>query len=351
VIYNTNSRISNLGSLLQISTEKTENCLNLQKRGIENIQKIEKQVNSNQVILADNNQKIFTMEQMMQKTESQIDNSNQELAEITSLLKYNQQYMQYLDNNMIKLNKENNSITISFKNENVERLNALSEEISKIYEELIERKKCLEEQIKIGKDFMLQNKMVNNAVCGEIEKLEEIIKSQNNQMNNLENNITIIMNEISNIQERIIENENNFSNLPKMIKSENMGTKKVITEMVNNRISSIEKMLKDVAEGIMKKLGGLEKENAELREKLTEIQTEIKEKSSNENPRKNRKSSESDEDHPRRKKSSGSSSSHEDNNGTTINKVCAQEVLEKFREPEIEVKSASGKIEKRLVFT
>jgi hypothetical protein len=40
------------------------------KKGIENIQKIEKQVNSNQVILADNNQKISTIEQMTQKTKS-----------------------------------------------------------------------------------------------------------------------------------------------------------------------------------------------------------------------------------------------------------------------------------------
>jgi hypothetical protein len=96
----------------------------------------------------------------------------------------------------------------------------------------------------------------------------------------------------------------------------------------------------------MKKLRGLEKENAELKEKLTEVQTEIKGKNSSEYPRKNRNSSESDEDHPRRKKSSGSSSSDEDSNGTTIKKVCAQEVLEKLREPKIEVKSTSGKIEK-----
>jgi hypothetical protein len=132
----------------------------------------------------------------------------------------------------------------------------------------------------------------------------------------------------------------------KIIRTENIGTKKVITEMVNNRMNKFEMLLKDYTEGIMKKIGVLEKENAELKEKLAEIQTEKKEENPDNYPRRNRKSSDSDEDHPRKKKSSGSSSSDEENNETAIRKVSAYEVLQKLREPEIEVRSASGKIEK-----
>jgi hypothetical protein len=66
---------------------------------------------------------------------------------------------------------------------------------------------------------MLQNKTVNNTVCGKIEKLDDLINYQSNQMNNLDNNMTIIMNEISNIQERLAENENNATQLLKTMKS------------------------------------------------------------------------------------------------------------------------------------
>jgi cell shape-determining protein MreC len=123
-----------------------------------------------------------------------------------------------------------------------------------------------------------------------------------------------------------------------------MGTKKIITEMMNTRLNNKDSKVKEFMEIIMKKFGGLEKENAELREKLNEIQVEIRERNTYENQKRQYKSSESDEDHPRKKKSSGSSSSDEDNNRTTIQKVCAQEVLEKLREPVIEAKNAEGKI-------
>jgi hypothetical protein len=97
---------------------------------------------------------------------------------------------------------------------------------------------------------------------------------------------------------------------------------------------------------MMKKLGGIEKDNAELKEQLAEIRAELKEKNANEQPKRNGKSSESDGDHPRKKKSSGSSSSDEDNNNPEMKKITVHEVLNKLREPEIEVKRANGKIEK-----
>jgi hypothetical protein len=158
--------------------------------------------------------------------------------------------------------------------------------------------------------------------------------------------MSIITSEISNILERVNGNESKHAETLKMIKTENMGTKKIMTEMVNNRMIDFEKLLRDYFEDVMRKFGGLQKEKEELKEKLAEIQTELKEKNSNDNPKRNRKSSESDDDHPRKKKSSGSSSSEKENNKAAIKKVSAYKVLEKLREPEIEERSANGKIER-----
>jgi hypothetical protein len=60
--------------------------------------------------------------------------------------------------------------------------------------------------------------------------------------------------------------------------------------------------------GIMQKFGGLENENAILKEKLEEIKSHLVEKETERNSKKHNHSSYSDEDHPRKKKSSGSSS-------------------------------------------
>jgi hypothetical protein len=73
--------------------------------------------------------------------------------------------------------------------------------------EIINNKKNVDEQHKSVENFMQQNKMISNTVCGEIEKFEGIIKSQDRQLNNLDVNITVIMNEMSNILERINDNE------------------------------------------------------------------------------------------------------------------------------------------------
>jgi hypothetical protein len=155
-------------------------------------------------------------------------------------------------------------------------------------------------------------------------------------------NISILTQEISNIKERLIENEEKYKEMLKIIKAENIGMRKVTTEMVNNRMNGIEHFM-DI---IMKHFAGLEKENAELKEQMAEVQTEVKEMNSREKTRKISSSSESDDDHPKKKKSSGSSSSDEENDNLKMKKITAQEVLNKLREPDIEVRTAEGKIEK-----
>jgi transposase-like protein len=97
------------------------------------------------------------------------------------------------------------------------------------------------------------------------------------QIDNVENNLVIIINEISNIQERIAYNENNYGQLVKTIKTEYMSMKKVVTEMINIRFSVFEKTLKEWVDVVMPKLTGMENENAELKEKLNEIQTKLSE--------------------------------------------------------------------------
>jgi hypothetical protein len=55
------------------------------------------------------------------------------------------------------------------------------------------------EQKKIMKEGILQNKMVNSMVWGNIEKFNVEMKKHKKQMNNIENNLAIILNELSNI--------------------------------------------------------------------------------------------------------------------------------------------------------
>jgi chromosome segregation ATPase len=96
-------------------------------------------------------------------------------------------------------------------------------------------------EMKIMKKAIMQNKMVNNAVCGEIEKLEDLIGKYKSQMDNVENNMAIIMNEMGNMKERMADNENNFGQIVKIIKTENMSTKKVTNEMINARLMDLKK--------------------------------------------------------------------------------------------------------------
>jgi hypothetical protein len=72
----------------------------------------------------------------------------------------------------------------------------------------------------------------------------------------------------------------------------------------------------------------------------------LKEKNTNESPRRPHRSSDSDEEHLKKVNSSESSSSDKDSNDSSIQKVCAQEVLQRLREPKVIVKIAEDKIEK-----
>jgi hypothetical protein len=119
-----------------------------------------------------------------------------------------------------------------------------------------------------------------------------------------------------------------------------MSIKKVTTEMINARFNGFEKTTKDLVEVLIRKLTGMENENAELKGKLVEIQSQLTERETERNVRKPNRSSDSDEDHQKRKKSSESSSSDKESNKTVIEKVCAQEVLAKISEPEILIKTA-----------
>jgi predicted nucleic acid-binding Zn-ribbon protein len=105
------------------------------------------------------------------------------------------------------------------------------------------------------KEGILQSKMVNNAVCGNIEKLNDELLNQRNQISNIENNLAIILNEIINIQERINDNENQFKQLTKTIKTEMMSFKKVTTEMVNTRLNSNENTVREMINEVLKRLG------------------------------------------------------------------------------------------------
>jgi hypothetical protein len=79
---------------------------------------------------------------------------------------------------------------------------------------------------------------VNNAVCGNIEKLEDLLGKFKTHMDNVDNNLVIIMYEISYIQERMADNENNYGQLVKTLKTEYMSIKKVMTEMINTRLNN-----------------------------------------------------------------------------------------------------------------
>jgi chromosome segregation ATPase len=197
------------------------------------------------------------------------------------------------------VNEEETIITLT----KIEEIKTKMEEIKTTMKE--EKMQNLEER-RMSKEGILQNKTVNNAVCENIEKLDDELSKQKNQLNNIENNLVIMLSEISNIQERISNNEEKYNQLLKMIRTEIMSIKKVTTEMINIRLSNNEKSMNEMMKDILKKLGVIEEENAELKEQLKEIQTELKKKNDNENPGKPHKSSESNEEHSKKRKPSGS---------------------------------------------
>jgi hypothetical protein len=82
------------------------------------------------------------------------------------------------------------------------------------------------EQMKTINEGIMQNKIVNNAVCGKIEKLEDLMTDHKTQMDKMENNLMVTMNKISNIQERIAENESSYGQIIRTFKTENMSNKK-----------------------------------------------------------------------------------------------------------------------------
>jgi chromosome segregation ATPase len=237
---------------------------------------------------------------------------------------------------------ENRTMINTFRKEYEEHHILLIERTNIIQENLNNFEKKRETQTKEMEKFMMQNKMLNNALCGKVEKLEEMLYKYDAQFNIIDVNINNILHEVSNILERLSNNEDEYKEMLKIIKKENIGMRKVTTEMINNRMNRTEQML----DTIIKRFGGLEKENAELKEQLTEMQTEIKEINSREKTRKIKSSSESDDDHPKKTKSSGSSSSDDENDNLKMKKVTAHEVLNKLREPIIIVRTAEGKIEK-----
>jgi hypothetical protein len=150
------------------------------KKENEEIQKIKKQNDTNQIILADNNQKNKCGgttndgdKRTNRKHGSKIYNIDNTFTKFTTIYKF-------LDLNMNKLEKENKELINDFKNLNEEQMNTLAGEISKIFMELTKQKNHMDEQIKILKESMLQNKTVNNAVCGKIEKLDDLINYQSN---------------------------------------------------------------------------------------------------------------------------------------------------------------------------
>jgi flagellar capping protein FliD len=61
-----------------------------------------------------------------------------------------------------------------------EHLNNLEKRMNDMQEEITNHKKIMETQFKNMENFMLQNKMVSSAMCGEVEKLEEIINPRIN---------------------------------------------------------------------------------------------------------------------------------------------------------------------------
>jgi hypothetical protein len=89
----------------------------------------------------------------------------------------------------------------------------------------------------------------------------------------------------------------------------------------------------------------MEEENKEIKERKTKIQSKVSEIDRKEYIRKPHRSSESDEETPRKRKSSDSSSSDEENKEVNKEKIYAQQVLEKLREPEIIIKIADKKID------
>jgi hypothetical protein len=196
-----------------------------------------------------------------------------------------------------------------------------------IQEDIVDFKSGVDIQMKNLENFMMQNKILNNALSGEIEKLEEMIRVQKIQFNNVGVNVEVILQEISSIKGRMDDNDKRYEELLRNMKLEGIGMRKVTTEMINNRLNNTDKLL----DTMIRKFGGIEKENAELKEKLTEMHTEIKEIKSKNKSRKIKSSSESDDDHPRKKKSSGSSNSDDENDNLKMKKVTAHEVLNKLR--------------------
>jgi small-conductance mechanosensitive channel len=193
--------------MVQVNSEKVDNVYNLQKKEQENVQKMEKTVNANQKILASNNEKLSILEQNMQLMKTQEEKLEQKVMEVSNLLKYNQEYIEYVDGQLSKLIQENRMILDNFKNINEEQVNELLKKLYGIREVININKENVGAQFKSLENFMQQNKMISSAICGKIEKFEEIIKAQDRKLTNMDNYMMTLMNEVSIIQEKLNDSE------------------------------------------------------------------------------------------------------------------------------------------------
>jgi DNA repair ATPase RecN len=274
-LFNVNTRLSSIGNMLQINTEKIETEAKSQKKNPQNIQNIEKALNLNQKIAADNNEKISVVNQKIQLIETNIEEIKQKETEISDLMKLSKLQNDFVYEKEVKMMNENRTLINSTRKECEEYNILLIEKTNLIQENLNNFERRWEIRKKEVENFMMQYKMENSALCGKVEKIEEMVYNYNIHFNNINIDVNSLLQEVSNIKGRLDDNEEKYQEILKIIRKESIGMRKVTTEMINNRMNGTDQTL----EIIIKKLGGLEKENAELREKLTEIQTPVNENS------------------------------------------------------------------------
>jgi peptidoglycan hydrolase CwlO-like protein len=85
------TRVSNIGNLVSLNTEKADNCYNAIKKETEETQKLGKMINTIQVIAANNNEKIAIINTKISSLEEKLNQINQKIENNDIFLKENRQ--------------------------------------------------------------------------------------------------------------------------------------------------------------------------------------------------------------------------------------------------------------------
>jgi chromosome segregation ATPase len=101
------SRQASTGMMVRMNLK---NMNIIAKKTNEDVQKVKKQTETNQVILADNRQKLNIMNQQMSETNNQIEKLNQIYLSMTTTLQSTQHSVFNLEFNLNKLGKENEKL-------------------------------------------------------------------------------------------------------------------------------------------------------------------------------------------------------------------------------------------------